>query len=325
MEGVEVKNETLNNGFRKAIAVFGFAVITFFAFYFYAGTSKETKGGHTLNISGKPEEKSGTLKSIPEDLSVIIWKRAIDRYIMINGAVPDTYDDIRKSHLLFFEPSVSPTKWQAQGDQLTVELEYEGKDGKATTKVLKRYKPGSQNDLENKERLRKEMWKTYKQYPDLYPQGLKEEEFMNGTFSLEYYDKLSTYAWNSKELEQILWSDELANLLTALATHFQGLKGRFPKTLDELVKWVGSTDEEAWKAPITGKKPGQGTTADGSNLIYRPTEDLQGFALYVPLYGAGTNVPREGMRFSESSGYNFPVYIRRSVGIGVGENTSWGY
>jgi len=260
----------------------------------------------------------------------IRWRmliNAIRRYQYSQEELPVSLDQLADEGFLFFDPELAGLSWDISGDTLTVGARLE-RGGEATAVSMQFFQPGSDNYQSWLNTLRQEMWEFVAEDRDkgTYPEDVTEQDVMSGRFSMWYYDKLRAHTSSPEEFHQLMWSCELAGLLgISLRLYSLQHDGRFPADSAELFAWIGPRIEKGWESPLTGCPVSVGGAFNGENVAYLPKPDLSGFQLFVPLFGAGTQTPPEGMLLSEKWGFHPGSHVYKAQGIPSSEDTPLNY
>lgn len=268
-----------------------------------------------------------TAERVPETVRWKMLINAVRRYQYSVGDLPASLDRLANEGFLFFDPGLEGLSWDTSGDTLTVGARVE-RNGRVTEVSTQFFKPRSEDYDSWLSMMRLEMWEYISEDrgKGIYPEGLTEQDVMSGRFSMYYYDKLRAHTSSPEEFHQLMWSCELASLLgVSLRLYSIQYDGRFPADVAELFSWIGPRITKGWESPIGGSLVSVGDTFKGENIAYLPKPDLTGFQLFVPLFGAGTLTPPEGMLLSEKWGLHPGEYVYKASGISSAEDTSLNY
>lgn len=229
---------------------------------------------------------------------------AASRYSEANGRLPESQSDLRS--FLFVQPRLKLDEWRVEGDSLTFGSTLRELDGSTRHAEPTIYQRGTATWDKFMEGGKRSMLSSLRERKE---KGLNanwtEEDIREGRWSNYIWDSVRAHSKNAADCEQLMWSHDLAGILSMGAHSYEGANGIFPGTPQELVAFLGPVNEEAWVAPATGNPVSFVDEYDGENVCYKPSPDLEHFELIVPLFGAGLEQrgqPR-GPEWGPRSGY----------------------
>jgi len=267
---------------------------------------------------------------VPE---VIRWKMLINgitRYQLVKRVLPGSLAELEDEGFLFFKPELKNLSWELVGDTLTIRASVM-RSGEVAEVSHEFFTPGSIAYNSWITTWREEMWQFIQAdrkegKAALWPNEITKEDVMSGRFSLYIFDKLRAHASSVEEFHQLMWSYDLATLL-GVSAHLYSVvhNGRYPVDAAVLFSWIGPRIARGWAAPLTGDLVSVSATLHGDNVAYMPKPDLNGFQLFVPLFGAGTKQAPEGMEITAKEGFHPGKYVYRAAGISSLEDTPLSY
>ncbi len=211
---------------------------------------------------------------------------AASRYREVNERLPESQSDLQS--FLFVQPRLKLDEWRVDDDSLTLGATLHEPDGSTRYAEVTIYRRGTAAWDKSMEEGKNLMLSSLRERK---AKGLNpnwtEEDIREGRWSNYIWDSVRAHSRNAADLEQLMWSHDLAGMLAMGANSFERANGKFPGTPQELLAFLGPINEEAWIAPTTGEAVSFVDEYDGKNVCYKPSPDLERFELTVPLFGAG--------------------------------------